>query len=502
MKLRSKKWMVLLLVCSMVLGMTGCGKDPKPAGGTKEDSQSTGSGGSETGDTETGDTGDDPSAEEQWDRLFDKYIQDEEPVDLNGYAFKVVDFHTSRWEPEEIKSPQDQLVCDIIEDVEKTYNCTIEFESVSPDVIFETAQPEIMAGGKYADLIGTTMWAFGKMLGGGLVRDLSDVETLDLSAPYWNKNVSDTATFGNSTYAFGGPFGSHFGNHWIIFYNSRIWNELGLPDPYEMVEKNEWTWAKLVEYSKLALRDNDGDGVVNSESDRWGMTAPSGDLIQSVFFGMGARYYKEDGNGHVRLDCIDPVSADKIDFMYNLYQTDNILYKNENVGYLEMFAAGKSLFLAYGNDAHAELKDMEDDFGVLPLPKWNAEQAEYQNAVDHNAPIFAMTTTNKNTYEAGIIITALGKRYQALEELKIQDMEDTFWRFDEDKEMVTKYIVGHGAYDVINIIKNANSNFEVPASVLFNGCYNNAYSDIVSTIASMEDALDVLLDEFFDNLSK
>ncbi|MDF2537979.1 MAG: transporter substrate-binding protein [Herbinix sp.] len=431
---------------------------------------------------------------------FAKYTENEEVVDLQGYEFKVVDFHDNRWAPEEIKSPMDELIVSIIEDVEKTYNCSIVFEHVNPDLIFETAQPAIMAGDKYADLIGTTMWAFGKLLGGNLIGKINDVETMDINQSYYFEEVTQSATFGKDTYAFGAPFGTHIGNYWLVFYNTRIWNELGYPDPYELVRNGQWTWDKFVEYAKGALRDNDGDGIISTDADRWGVTCAGGDSIQAFFFGMGGKYYQLNEEGKVRLACLDQASIEKMNFMYKLYNKDNIIFKNQNIGGTDMFAAGKALFMCNGNDANDTMKNMEDDFGILPTPKWNTEEEQYINAPDHNAPVFCITNTNPNLYEAGIIIEALAKRYQAVEDQNIQDFTDTFWRMEEDAEMMAEYIKGNGAYDIINMIKNANSQFNAPASILFSACYDNAYSDIKSTMEATEDALNVLLDDFFDNI--
>ena len=477
MKKKGCKWIAILLAASMAFGLVGCG------------------------DGDADDSGDGGGKEETWARPFDKYIQGEEVVDLGGYNFHIVDFNTDIWGPKEIKSTQDQLIVDIIEDVENTFNCTITVEEVSPDKIFDTANPSLMAGDKFADLVGTTMWAFGTLLSSNHVANVSNVESLELSEDCFNQNLISMATFGNAIYGFGADFGSHLTNHWVIFYNAKIWDELGLPDPYEMVRNNEWTWNKLVEYAKLALSDNDGNGVVDSESDRWGMVSPSGDLMRGMYLSMGGTFYANK-DGKMRLSCLDSVSADKMNFCYNFFQTDKVLYKNENTGYLDLFAAGKALFLAYGNGTFDELKNMEDDFGVLPMPKWDAAQENYLNPIDHNAKIYCMTDTNKNTYEAGVIITALAKRYQACDDLKLEEMEDIYWRFDEDAEMVKNYVVGHGAYNVIDIIKRANSNFELPSGAMWDGVYNNMYTDITSTIASTEEALNIYLDDFFDNLSK
>lgn len=475
---KGSKWIAALLTASMMFTLAGCGNG------------------------EAGSSGDDGGKEETWERAFDKYIQDEEAVDLGGYEFHIVDFNSNIWGPDEIKSPQDQLIVDIIEDVENKFNCTITFEEVSPDKIYDTANPSLMAGDKFADLVGTTMWAFGTLLSSNHVADVSNVESLDLSLDCFNHNLSDMATFGDSVYGFGAAFGSHLTNHWVIFYNARIWDELGLPDPYDLARNNEWTWDKLVEYAKKALLDNDGNGIVDSESDRWGMVAPSGDLMRGMYISMGGTFYESNSEGKMRLSCLDSASADKMTFCYNFFQKDKVLYMNENEGYKELFAAGKALFLAYGNGTFDELKEMEDDFGVLPMPKWDASQESFLNPIDHNAKIYCMTDTNRNTYEAGVIITALAKRYQAYDDLKLEEMEDIYWRFDEDAEMVRNYVVGHGGYNVIDVIKRANSTFEMPSSAMWDGVYNNMYTDITSTIASAEDALNIYLDEFFDNLSK
>lgn len=496
--MRRKKWLSLLLAVIMTVSLAGCGGNAsvKTSGGTGAGTEETEGAGTEETDGTEG-----TEEEEAWERPFDKYIQDEEVVDLGGYNFKIVDFNTNIWRPEEIRSEQDQLIVNIVEDVEKTFNCTIEVEEVSPDTIFNNAQPAIMSGDKYADLLGTTLWAYGSLLGGQLLTDLSEVDSLDFTQDGFNKGLSDIATFGGATYGFGASFGSP--GYAVIYYNDRIWTELGLPDPYELVQSGEWTWAKLLEYGRMAIRDNDGNGIVDSVNDRWGLVAPNGDLITNMYLSMGGNFYTENEEGKMRLSCLDSDSAAKMKFIYDFFQNENVLYKNENVGFLEMFYSGKSLFLLYGSDIYDDNKNMEDDWGVLPLPKWTPDQEEYLNPVNHNAKIYSIPSSNKNTYEAGVIITALAKRYQALYPLTLQEMADTYWRSDTAQAIMEEYVVESTyVYDVIDIIKNANSNFGLPNGVLFDAVYNNSYSDITSTIAQYEEALDILLDEFFANLSK
>ena len=63
-------------------------------------------------------------------KVFEEYIKDEKAVDLKGYKFKIVDFNTDVWKPDTVDDTRKQLSIDILEDVEKKFNCTIEVESV------------------------------------------------------------------------------------------------------------------------------------------------------------------------------------------------------------------------------------------------------------------------------------------------------------------------------------------------------------------------------------
>lgn len=476
MRKKLRRWGALGLAAMTAVSMIGCGKD----GGKEAENWK----------------------EERGEKVFDKYIEDEEVVDLNGYNFKIVDFDTNVWEPEAVEDTRSQLSVDIIEDVEKTFNCDIEVEYVAPNAIFENAQPAIMSGDKYADLVGTTMWAYGPLLSGGLVADLSDIETLDLSQDYFNHEVSDMLTFGDSTYAFAADFAAHLYSEVGVYYNSRIWEELELPDPYQLVRDGEWTCDKLLEYANKSLADRDGDGVVSSDSDRWGVCGGNGDMLCAMYAGMDGNIYTADENGNVKLDCLEAESLEKIRFLYQFTQESNVLYKRGNEGYMELFTQGNSLFMVRIITNREELKNMEDDFGLLPLPKWNAQQEDYQTYVAHNAKIYSIPKTNKNTREAGIIISALARRYQAYMDVAENEMIDIMFRFDEDEEMLNDYILNNTRYEMADVLEKVNETLNNPRNAIYHACLDNKFSDIGSEIASYEQAIGKILEELLQNYGK
>lgn len=475
MKKNILKGLSFAMAIMMMVGTVGCGgKDDK--------------------------TGDDDSV--RGEKAFDKYIEGEEVVDLKGYEFKIVDFNTDVWEPEEVDDSRKELSVDILDDVEKTFNCKIEVENVDPKSLYAKAQPAIMSGDKFADLVGTTEWAYGQLLAGNLLTDLSKVETLDLTQEYFNQEVSAMTTINGGTYAFSADFDAHLYTQVIVYYNSAIWEELGLPDPYQLVRDGEWTWDKLLEYAHKANRDYDGNGMVDSESDRWGMVAGGGDLMSSMFASMDGKFYDTNEEGQLYLSCLDAASAEKLNFITNLFQNENVLYQRENEGVMEMFVQDKSLFMVRINTNREDLKNMESDFGVLPLPKWNKEQAEYKSYINHNTKIYSIPNTNENTYEAGIIISALARRYQAYTDLGLEEFENITFRFDEDAEMLRDYINVYPKYEPLDILRGVNSTILQPYTVMSAACIHKEFSDVVSGITSYQEAINIALQELTSNLGK
>ena len=418
---------------------------------------------------------------------------DEQVVNLNGYTFVIADFATNRWTPEP-GTPRNDKVISIMDEVQSTYNCKIEFKTVKPETFNETLQPEVLAGGKFADIVMTTTWGYGRILGGNLMMDLKEIETLNLDSPWWNKNIQSATTIGGKVYANAGPFASHMYHTWCVYFNKKMWKDLNLEDPYQLVREGKWTYKKMEEFCQKALLDNDGNGKVDSNDDRWGVCSPHGDFCRAMYLGMEGRYFLPDDKGIVQLACDSERTYNVVEFMRNFVKKSNVLYSGSIISE-EMFSAGKTLFFAY-MPGFAYMRNVKDDFGVLPIPKWDEAQKNYIGYVDHNAPIFGVTSTNTNLNETGTVLEALGRRFQDVEKLISEDLEDTFWRSEDDIEMMDKYIKSSGGYDLGVIIQNANDILSTPGKAVWE-CSFGSSSDFSSMAESIKPAVDESLKEFF-----
>ncbi len=425
-------------------------------------------------------------------------IPDEVVVDLNGYTFTILDGDKAHFDPDSGTALNDRTL-ELVEDVEKTFNCNIEVQVVDPSAMFNKIQPSIMAGDKTADMVVSTTWAFGQLISADLMADLNTFEELDLSNPWWNQSVIPQCTLNGKVFAASGSFLTHIEKIWVMFFNKNIWEELNYEDPYQLVRDGKWTWDKWDEFAKGAMRDYDGNGVIDSETDRWGLTAPVGDFSKAMFFSMGGEYYKTNSDGKIVLACNDEKSYDIYDKMIQIIRNDKVMYKQADDP-ATVFTADKSLFFSYllMPDQHSlhPLRDMQSDFGVLPMPKYDESQENYIGAVDHNAPLFGVPKSNQNKREVGIILEALGRRFQDIDQYKTDDWAAVYWRDEESIEMVDEYINNHGGYDFI--IRNANSTLGLPVSAISEAVFGDSASiDLASTMESLESPINEALNDLF-----
>lgn len=428
-------------------------------------------------------------------------MEGEVPEDLGGYEFTVVDFNSSRWN----KEPQDHTPYldawqTAIDEVEALYNCTISASYVGPSELFNAVQPEVAAGEKYADLVCTTQWAYGQLIGADLMLDLNELE-VNWDNPWWNQNIRRISTIQDKTYAGNGSFIFDAAATYMVYYNREIWNELGLPDAEKLVRDGEWTMERCREYALKAQRDDDGSGVVDSRDDRWGMVTPNGDFARALFMALGGQYFETNPeNGHVVLACDNDHTFSIVEQMYQFVKKDKTVCTLEFDGWADLasvFTSGHALFLSTGCEV-AELKDMEADWGAMPMPKFDKTQAEYRSCVDHNSTVFGVTATNTTTHETGVLLEALGRHCQTLEDIYWPDYEATYWRSDADAALVEEFVVGSGQYDLAILMQNTDSTFNAPMSRVFNGVFGNSGPDFASYMEAARDTINLRIDEVFD----
>lgn len=427
----------------------------------------------------------------------------EVPKDLDGYEFTVLATGgAANWNGEVSGTPYADAFIQMVDEVEYLYNCEISAEAVSWQDMFNKVQPEVMAGGKCADIIISHEHAYGQLLGANLMIDLNELTEVNWDNEWWNQSIRKTTSYNGKSYAGGASFIFDTNKTWLVYVNRAIWDQYGFEDPYALVDSGRWTYDVFREYAITAAKDNDGSGKLDSSEDVFGVIAANGDFNAAWFQAMGGHYFQANKEtGKVELACNTSRTYTIVEKMYQLVQKDNVYgclgTGDGDSAQLKQFVSGGALFYCYmvGKDG---LQDMEDDWFVLPMPKLDEAQEEYLSGVDHNAFVFGVTNTNEDLREVGIVLEALGRHGMILEDIFWPDYKDTYWRDTESERIVSDYVVGHGQHDLALIMAKCNSAFAQPRTQMYYMVFGgNMGSDYASFIDAYESSIESTVQDFF-----
>lgn len=416
--------------------------------------------------------------------------------DLNGYTFIVADNNANRWFPQEGSSDLANAIIDRVKWVEQTYNVNIEVRKHSEEE-FSTA---VMAGDKYADIIIAPTWELGRHINGKRLADLNAVTNLNLDNPYWKEyNTSNLLTYDNRTYGAAAPFANQGDEVWVIVFNKSMVEELGLENPYELVNNKQWTFDKMLEMQQAAKRDLNGDGVMDS-NDRYGLaTGHDWDIAVALYLASGNKIIEVAKDGTMKYAVNTPKAYETIEMIKRMTkQGDTFFPKNEGEdmdAYVKAFVDGKALFLAYsrGRGVIDLIYEMESDFGFLPIPMGN-NTSDYLSWVSHDAPSMAVPVTNKELDKTGLVLEALAWKSQEEEQVRLDEIAFTQLR-DEESLEVLEQLKHYGISDIAFIGQQMQGNVHSGLALIPQVGFYEQNLEPASKVAEIEEAVNIGLEE-------
>ena len=406
-----KRTLCLLLVALMTLSLfAACADGKKTTGSAQTDTSA------QTGDNITVT---DPDLDEFGREIVASAIPDGKKFDGETVNF-VVDESLGRASELFVDAMNGDLVNDAIYNrnlkVESDLGVTLNFithpgsgdrsfcNEISKVVLSGTGDYDLIAGYGYFLTAVVRNWCYANL------KVLEDESSLDLSKPWWNQFYVSEATLADQIYTVTGDLAiSSVSRAGCIFFNKRLADEHlaqwgGTAGLYKLVEDGDWTFDKFAEICKDVYNDEDGDGQ-RSVDDFYAFSSIwSGPLPSDAFqFGMDARITRKGEDGVPVLEYNNERSADVISKLYRfntdsagvLYKTASspeFLYSSERGSsiIIDKFINGTLIFYAYSIDTAKQFSDMNDDFGLLPMPKYNKEQDRYYTSHDGSYTAFAV----------------------------------------------------------------------------------------------------------------
>ena len=213
-----------------------------------------------------------------------------------------------------------------------------------------------------------------------------DFTYLNLDRPYWNQNHQKAATLeAGLYYGLGDANLSLYDRLLVLHYNETMAEEYGIPDLYQMVLEGNWTYEEMLKIIRdFADYEDLDDSGTRTADDLYGLVSCIWSEAQDGFLSAwelpmvlendGVYSWNVDGNE--KLDT----AAEKLKTLFHL--PAGYLCKDTGVS-ANKFADGTTLMsldILYRNDARQEQFDsMSDSRGLLPLPKYDADQENYHS---------------------------------------------------------------------------------------------------------------------------
>ena len=445
-----------------------------------------------------------------------KLLPDLPEADYEGYSFRMLTkgLYNVHWRS--IDAVAEELTGEPINDavfnrntsISETFN--VKFEEMTHSDMNPTplAQKLIQAGEDGFDVLLHGNQA-NSLITGGMLLDLHTIPYMDLTKPWYDQNANASLSIGGMLHVTAGDMTTMDNNAtWCLQFNKALAEDLNIGDIYAMVQEGTWTIDVLMAAVEQASQDLNGDGT-HDEFDQWGIEGEAFNTM-ALMMGSGIQAFEKDADDM-------PVLAIGTEHYINTFQKavaingnmDTCLYvDNYSSKYSgdavwsdcmdKCFAEGRSLFNFAGLNRVTLFREMETDFGILPIPKWDEAQEEYRNVVSlYCAALIYVPKTAGNTERTGVILEALNaESMYTLTPAYYEVTLKTKTARDEESSAMLDIIFGSRVYDLGNMYGWGGA-FDLPGSLTKSGAdqiVSRSETIKKSTESAMQKTLDAIME--------
>lgn len=313
----------------------------------------------------------------------------------------------------------------------------------------------------------------------GYLVDLKSIPYLDLSKPWYDQSANEQLSVGGKLYGVIGDFTVMDKNDTNMqLFNKKIVNDLNLESPYDLVNQGKWTADKMIELNKVATIDLDGDGKMGP-SDQYGNGGADWDLYGTMV-SMGFQIIKKDKDDlpeYVGLDetgvnvflKLMSLFGDKTHYIRagdyaGKYPGDSVWWDFMNVNFME----NRILFYVGDMGGVKEFRGMDADFGIIPFPKYDENQAGYHSPVSE-ASMLTVPVTAPDLEKVSVIMDALyAESKNTLIPAYYEVQLKTKLSRDEESAAMLDYIFSARRYDFVLIYNWGGADGEIRNLMLTN----------------------------------
>ena len=486
-----KKTITLLLVSTMLLSaLSACGETPAQTADAGNTPEITDPAAAET----------EASVEEET-----KLTANLPDVNYDGYTFTILtlDNYTNQYHlnteemtGEPLNDSTYERNAKIAEDI------GVEISSAEFSELVGPLQTAVAAGDTTYDLVlphPNANAGLTSLVSADLLYNLREIPVVDWEKPWWNQSALDALSIGDTAFLAVGDFTVTCQGVCAIVANKDMMTNLGITENiYDMVWEGTWTADRMNSLMELATLDLDGDGKMTG-ADRYGLLNNS--FGHSWQVAMGQPFTARDENGFPRVVMNNERMYSIVETCYNMmtggscYMSGYSYASFPESEFRAMMMEGRALFSVLDiGGLYSQLRDIEYNFGLIPLPRLDETQKEYRTFC--GAGIVGVPSLLTDAERTGTVLEALAfysYEYQVPAFFNIV-LENKAVRDEESYEMIT-LIHQSKTYDFGFNLDPSGQVFGMLSTVVD----NNKSTDFASYYAAQEKRINKSFDKFFEN---
>ena len=260
-------------------------------------------------------------------------------------------------------------------------------------------QKSVSAGTNDYDLVGNGMYYMMSLTMENILLPLNNLPYVDFTAPWYNHAFLETTNLNGNNYTVMGELGqTMISGAFVMFFNKTLFDTYynGEINLYQTVNEGEWTIDRMTELCEPVYTDANGNGKAD-EGDIFGHYFTNTQTLGAdSFFGAAKLEYLKKGDDGVWF--YNAASERMISFTEKMHKllfegtnTLRLPYNNDEI--MDTMKADQTIFVTWMLSGIDLLRDMESDFGILPMPKLDESQDKYAEYVHDSSTSFSIPVT-------------------------------------------------------------------------------------------------------------
>jgi len=375
-------------------------------------------------------------------------------TDFGGRDFRIVTHQPKEFYFEESERNQGDLIKDSKfarnELVEKRFNVNLKLGYTGTySEVSSYVSKTVLAGTDEFDLLMGMAVDTGSLVLKKLFLNWYDIENVNFDKPWWAESNKDELTVDGVCPIAVSDFNfSAITSTFCMAFNKNLANSYELGNLYETVLDGKWTFDKLLELVKGVYVDDGNDK--RDMADFYGMAHSNGSSVNTYLWAFDNPVCVKDEEGvpqiAIKTDKINNIVGDIYELIYN---TGGVYYDSGAVSGtsypVDMFLAKRVIFIptVLAEFATTGFRNFEDDYGVIPYPKYDETQKDYHTMADGYHTVLAVPKTVKDTAFVGTIVEALSAETW-------KTVTPTFYEI----ALKTRYLRDNESKEVLDIVIN------------------------------------------------